>query len=543
MKLSALAAVFAAREDSAPPTMRKILISLGVAFLAVLLVLVIALRVFEPRLHKMASDRFESYLQHRFESDVHFSDFSISLLPRVSGTISHLELRHKGRTDIPPLIQVAAVHFEASFFGLFRPRHVISTVRLDELQIHIPPRQPGSTPLISPTDEDLAMKYPLVIGEIIADDARLVILAANANVPEPFTIHHLELHDFGLDRPASFLAVLTIPVPKGDVHATGEFGPWHADEPSLTPTNGQYVLSGANMATFKGLNGTLGSTGKFAGPLDYMEVDGETEIPNFSLRISNNPVDLHTKFSALVDGTNGDTMLKAVTAHFLDTTLDVRGKILDETPMKGRAIDLDAVSRGARIEDLLRLAVKNDPPVMSGSARLKAKIYIGEGNDDILQRMKLEGQFGVAEMAFSNRQVQEKVDTLSHKAEGHPKEPPGDTELSELSGSFRDDKGLMTFSNLSFGVAGARITLAGTYAMDSGEMDFHGTLEMKAKLSQTTTGKKSFFLKAVDPFFKGKNGGTSLPIKITGTKDHPSFGLDTGHGKPSANSTSPAGLP
>ena len=87
--------------------MRKILISLGVAFLAVLLVLVIALRVFEPRLHKMARDRVESYLQHRFESDVHFSDFSISLLPRVSGTISHLELRHKGRTDIPPLIQVA----------------------------------------------------------------------------------------------------------------------------------------------------------------------------------------------------------------------------------------------------------------------------------------------------------------------------------------------------------------------------------------------------------------------------------------------------
>ena len=50
---------------------------------------------------------------------------------------------------------------------------------------------------------------------------------------------------------------------------------------------------------------------------------------------------------------------------------------------------------------------------------------------------------------------------------------------------------------------------------------------MQAKLSQTVTGAKSFFLKAVDPFFKGKNGeGTSLPIKIAGTKDHPSFALD-----------------
>jgi hypothetical protein len=36
----------------------------------------------------------------------------------------------------------------------------------------------------------------------------------------------------------------------------------------------------------------------------------------------------------------------------------------------------------------------------------------------------------------------------------------------------------------------------------------------------------SFFLKAVDPFFKGKNAGMVVPIKITGAKDHPSFGLD-----------------
>ena len=51
---------------------------------------------------------------------------------------------------------------------------------------------------------------------------------------------------------------------------------------------------------------------------------------------------------------------------------------------------------------------------------------------------------------------------------------------------------------------------------------------MKAKLSQTTTGAKSFFLKAIDPFFKGKNAGTVLAIKITGTKDSPPVGLDRG---------------
>jgi len=42
------------------------------------------------------------------------------------------------------------------------------------------------------------------------------------------------------------------------------------------------------------------------------------------------------------------------------------------------------------------------------------------------------------------------------------------------------------------------------------------------------TGAKSFLLKAFDPFFR-KNGETELPIKITGTREHPSFGLDFHH--------------
>jgi hypothetical protein len=48
---------------------------------------------------------------------------------------------------------------------------------------------------------------------------------------------------------------------------------------------------------------------------------------------------------------------------------------------------------------------------------------------------------------------------------------------------------------------------------------------------------KSFFLKAVDPFVKGKNAGTVLPIRITGTTENPSFGLD--HGGPAAPSQPP----
>ena len=37
-------------------------------------------------------------------------------------------------------------------------------------------------------------------------------------------------------------------------------------------------------------------------------------------------------------------------------------------------------------------------------------------------------------------------------------------------------------------------------------------------------------LKALDPLFKNKPNGYLAPVKITGTYDHPQFGLDLGQG-------------
>jgi hypothetical protein len=51
---------------------------------------------------------------------------------------------------------------------------------------------------------------------------------------------------------------------------------------------------------------------------------------------------------------------------------------------------------------------------------------------------------------------------------------------------------------------------------------------MDAKLSQTMSGYKSILLRPFDPFFR-KNQATQLPIKISGTRNEPSFGLDFHH--------------
>jgi hypothetical protein len=505
--------------------MRKWIIS-GAA--VVLLMLVVAAGfLLRSNIHNLVRARMQRGLATHFASTVEFSDFDVTMFPRMHVTVTGLVLRHKGRTDIPPLIEVKTVSMYAQLAGLLQPRPYISFVQLDGLQIHTPPRVPGSEPLIHKTDQDLAKKYPVLIGEIRADDASIEVLRAQSDKPpREFPIHRLDLHDVSFDRPAQFHALLTNAIPKGEIDATGQFGPWLAEEPSETPADGHYEFQNADLGTLKGLRGILSSKGQFSGPLDYLTVAGYTDTPDFGLRTGGKPMALHTDFSALVDGTNGDVTLKGVTAKFLHTTLLVSGKIVDVSKViKGRTIFLNASSDSARIEDLLRLAVKSDEPLMTGAANLKTTIDIPEGADDFLDRMKLVGAFGVGNAEFTSATVQGKVDSLSRKGQGKPKDTDISEVASDLRGNFRLADAVVTFSSLSFAVEGASVHLDGTYNIDSTAMDFNGDLLMQAKLSQTTTGAKSFFLKAADPFFKGKHGGSDVPIKIGGTKDHPTFGL------------------
>jgi hypothetical protein len=510
---------------------RRIVISaVGVVLALLMAAPFVALHILAPKIHAILVDRTEQVLRTHFQSDVEFSDFSVSLRPGVHITITGLVLRHKGRTDIPPLIQVSKVSMYASLRSLLGPKPEIRYVKLDGLQIHTPPREQGGQPLIHGLDEDLAKQYPVEIDKLDADDADIVVLRAQpGKAPHEYPIHHLRLENLSFDRPADFQAVLTNAIPKGEINSGGQFGPWAAEEPADTPATGTYVFSNADLGTLKGLNGTLSSTGQFSGPLDYLSVQGHTDTPNFSLRIADHPVPLQTDFWVIVDGTNGDTYLKSVTAHYLHTTLQVSGKVVDEYPnVKGRTIVIDAVSQGARVEDLIRLTTKGSQPLMTGSVRMKTKVVIPEGTPDLIQRLRLQGQFAIDDIEFASLSTQGKIDSLSRRGQGQPKDLDINAVESQMNGNFTMKEATVDFSNLDFGVTGARINLNGTYNLDSESLDFHGKLKLQAKLSQTTTGMKSFFLKAIDPFFKGKDAGTVVAIKITGTKDNPTFGLDHG---------------
>jgi len=80
-------------------------------------------------------------------------------------------------------------------------------------------------------------------------------------------------------------------------------------------------------------------------------------------------------------------------------------------------------------------------------------------------------------------------------------------------------------------VPGATIVLNGTYNLRGEDLDFNGHLRMQAKLSQTVTGAKSFFLKAVDPFYAKNGAGSVLSISISGKRDSPTIGVSVFHKK------------
>jgi hypothetical protein len=73
---------------------------------------------------------------------------------------------------------------------------------------------------------------------------------------------------------------------------------------------------------------------------------------------------------------------------------------------------------------------------------------------------------------------------------------------SEMAGNFQVRSGVVTFSNLNFGVIGASVNLTGTYNLDGGALYFHGNLVMQAKLSQNNKRREIIFSEGIGSVFQ-----------------------------------------
>ena len=477
-------------------------------------------------------NRIVAALIARFDSHVTVGSADISVFPALAASGTDLTFRYQGRTDVPPLVTIPSFAASAPISGLLGNRLRLASVRLEGLQIFMPPDR------LKATDEGngqprLKGKIPdLYIDEIVSRAARLEIASKKPDrLPRVFEIHDLVMNDFSATGASKFQAGVTNPIPRGRVETNGTFGPWQGDEPRLTPINGQYTFKDANLDDIKGIGGILSSVGSYRGTLERIEVEGQTETPQFSIDIGGQPVPLSTKFKAVVDGTNGDTWLEHVDALLGQSPIKASGAIVRTEDVKGRRVTLDVQLQQARIEDIMRLAVNSNKPPLTGRVDLKTAFLLPEGSGDVIDRLLLNGRFSLAEARFANVDVQKRLTALSLKARGKEEGDPeteGASIVSRLRGTFALRHAVLEFEELTFAVPGATVQLEGTYTLHDEQLDFHGDLMVDASLADMTSGFKSLLARVVQPLFRRKGGGTQLPIKITGPRSKPEFGLDVG---------------
>jgi len=229
-----------------------------------------------------------------------------------------------------------------------------------------------------------------------------------------------------------------------------------------------------------------------------------------------------------VDGTNGNTILQPVVARLGTTDFTTGGGVIKHEKHAKRAIALSVSMKDGNLRDLLTLAMKGSP-FMEGRISLETKIDIPPLAEKVREKLLLDGGFRISQARFLRSRIQQQINTFSHRGQGRPEIEETVEVPSGLAGMFRMADEVITFHSLSFAVPGAGVDFTGKYNLKEDDVDFHGTLRLQAKVSETMTGWKRWLLKPIDPFFSKQGAGTLLNIQVTGTSKEPKFGRDRNH--------------
>jgi hypothetical protein len=465
-------------------------------------------------------------LQEKFSSTVEVKTFHGTYFP--PGCIAEeVTFRRNSDRDDPPIATIEKLTIQGAYWEFFRTPKRVRRVRIEGLRMFV---SSGSEPIETAARPRSPKQSALIIDQIIADGA-VVEFASGQSGKEPlkFEIRKLTLNSVADDRPMSFHAALLNAKPPGEIRTDGQFGPLQPQDVGQTRLSGSYDFERADLGGFSGIGGTLASTGKFDGVLEHIEIEGSTDVPDFKVTRSDHAVHLKTQFHGIVNGLDGDVSLSSVQAQFERTSLvsqvEVAKKAAPED-VEGKTISLGTTELHGQIQDWLRLLAKADHPALTGAMNFRTQVLVPPGKRPFIERVKLQGDFGIDAASFVRSTTQEKVDNLSQLAQGEKKNDDPARVVENLKGHVVLNHAIATFSDLSFSVPGALAHLHGTYGLLTEQVNLHGTLQLDNKLSKGSKGVKSVLLKSVEPLLKKKNAGEIVPIKVGGTFSQPSYGLD-----------------
>ncbi|MGC2697392.1 MAG: AsmA-like C-terminal region-containing protein, partial [Candidatus Angelobacter sp.] len=241
-------------------------------------------------------------------------------------------------------------------------------------------------------------------------------------------------------------------------------------------------------------------------------------------------IHISTQFRGTVDVRDGDVLLPSFQARLGNTNLTAHATIAG-SPRK--TVTLMVAEGKGEIQDLMLMFSKASQPSVKGPIVFHTQVVLPPEHRPFKERVQLTGDFNVDPARFPAADTQGSIDQLSERAEGKKdKQKDFDQDddatgfervLTQLKGQVRLRNGVATFSRISFSLPGAHADMMGTYSLIDKRVDLRGKMRMQATVSQATTGKKSFFLKVIDPFYKKKGAGAELPVTMSGTYGHTHF--------------------
>jgi hypothetical protein len=457
---------------------RRLILCIGVGLIVSWYGILVGAYVLIPTLKRAVQDHAADVLRSEFGSNVRFRSIDVTFVPRVHIVAGGILI---GNDTAHPLIQAATADATSDLF----PWHIRRLV-LTGLALRIPTAQVPSTATPKPA-------FGLTIDEMVAAHAQLEILpSAGQHTPLHFELANLWVKNFSPTRAADFAVSVVSSTPQVQIDTTGRVGPWNALNPSATPLQGTYRMPIGDLATFPGLKGALFSEGQFKGVVKQIEISGAAVASEFGLGLSGCPEPLHASFQALVDASDGSASIQQMNGFLGSSSYIADGFVRNIQDDRLRDIVLNVSVNHGRLEDVLSLAVKSQTSPISGALRVRAKLEIRPGDQEIPDRLRLDGDFIASNAQFSSLNLRDRLRKVSRKAAAGS--------LSKMRGHVRLNNGTAEFSSLVIDPQGSSARLNGSYELASERLDLHGQLVREAKLSP-----KAYFLKAADRHVRRKH--------------------------------------
>ncbi len=518
---------YAATSKQVPHRGRRVI---AVVVLGLLVCIVVA-GVVASKKWPFTHDAIIQALQQQTGGDVQIGTFHQMYLPKPGCIAENVSFRYSGDKSGRSFLHIQTLKIVGTYHGLLTNH--ISLIHADGVRVIVAPADTGAP---GPFNVGRLM-YGFTIGKVIADGAKIEFPPTTERKQALiFRIPKLVVHDLEDGKPLQFEANLQVPQPPIDLDVEGEFGAWNAGHGGESKIKGAYTVKSLDLGAFQDIGGIVTSTGNFDGELQHITLHGAADTPDFTVSTSGHRIHITSEFDATVNGLNGDVNVDALRVHYGQTTIVGAGSVAGKEGVDGKIATFELASRQARVQDLLWMFISESKPPMTGPITFRAKATLPPGKAPFLNRVRLQGDFGISNGQYPDPDTQKNIDVLSARARGQADKvedandklgndsyDPGQV-LSNVKGHVVLSNGVANLSDVMFEVPGALAKVSGTYKLTSEQVDLRGYMRLDSELSKTTTGVKSVLLKVAEPFMKkGKHKASVVAIQIGGTYHNPTY--------------------